>query len=686
MRCIKYLVAFFALFAIALCTGEFYQVYLLEIPNRDVVTFSLPEEASVERFYASLQEEAAACGVSAYRVDEASDENLIRTDVTVYCSDEKAKQYLREACLVEPGVYKSVFLSEANVRFAQLKDCRVAGKTVFISLLGDVCGEQALIDQMSVQYAVETQSTGNRGGGFYSSEAFLIQLALWGLACTIIAVMGLYEVMLARKETAVQYSLGERPVRLYLKKILLDSAVFLLLFAAVFRGLSQFTHSLFAFPVSMGMLGALLVVNALALTPLLRVDLRRAFSGVGGSHALLSASYAMKLLTCVLTVVVAAAGIGVAAEMLELKKQGDFFKKYRDYSYISMRPAVEDLTVRDESAVLLYHLQRECFREGNVVLQSTYTTFQNMGDGKSREGIVCNRNAKDNLLESIPGLKEEMLGEEKMYIILPSYPGQEKDLKKIMDFAQPALDGDAGYFFCHKYEIELISYDGPANLVALDDSNSGTGKICRDPIIYFSNLDESKLTIPYEKGKLLRSDGFASEWEGGLGYGPYCPYLMFRLTDAEISDFARRNGFSLTEDYYSKTNVYESFVQTDIRAEKVLILLGILFFFLFLLEVVLISTVIRMEYSVNAKELAVKRVLGYGVLQKNWRIFAATFSVIFLGLAAALTMSLLLELASPLAVIAGCVLPAAAESAVILWNIIKTEKAQLVKILKGGSL
>lgn len=109
MRCIKYLVAFFALFAIALCTGEFYQVYLLEIPNRDVVTFSLPEEASVERFYASLQEEAAACGVSAYRVDEASDENLIRTDVTVYCSDEKAKQYLREACLVEPGVYKSVF-------------------------------------------------------------------------------------------------------------------------------------------------------------------------------------------------------------------------------------------------------------------------------------------------------------------------------------------------------------------------------------------------------------------------------------------------------------------------------------------------------------------------------------------------------------------------------------------------
>ena len=49
-------------------------------------------------------------------------------------------------------------------------------------------------------------------------------------------------------------------------------------------------------------------------------------------------------------------------------------------------------------------------------------------------------------------------------------------------------------------------------------------------------------------------------------------------------------------------------------------------------------------------------------------------------------MSLLLELASPLAIIAGCALLAAAESAVILWNIIKTEKAQLVKILKGGSL
>ena len=60
--------------------------------------------------------------------------------------------------------------------------------------------------------------------------------------------------------------------------------------------------------------------------------------------------------------------------------------------------------------------------------------------------------------------------------------------------------------------------------------------------------------------------------------------------------------------------------------------------------------------------------------------------MILLGLAAALMMSLLLELASPLAIIAGCALLAAAESAVILWNIIKTEKAQLVKILKGGSL
>ena len=104
------------------------------------------------------------------------------------------------------------------------------------------------------------------------------------------------------------------------------------------------------------------------------------------------------------------------------------------------------------------------------------------------------------------------------------------------------------------------------------------------------------------------------------------------------------------------------------------------------METALISTVIRLDYSVNAKELAIKKVLGYSVFEKNRKIFAITIGVMLLGMIASVVISSVYKIANPFTVAAGCGILSAAEIVIILMNIIKTEKAQLVKILKGGSL
>lgn len=682
MKFIKYLIALIALLAVAVCTGEFYQVYVYEANSGDFAAFSLDTNTDLKQFYEDVQNTADAYGVLAVCESINSIGDNSDSKITFYFSDmDSAKEYISNL-KIEEGYSKSLFLYGTDVDFEEMRQCREDGDA-YINLLGDKADKQAFIDSMGEKYELNMQSVKDKTANYFSSEAFIIQIVLWVIACAIVAVLALYESMMMQKETAVRCSLGENPFKIYLKKVLMDSAVLVLLFLATFIFSSVFTNSLFAFGISAALFVVLLLVNALALLPIFRVKIDKAFSGAAGSASLLSASYALKLITCVLTVLVAAMAIGSVSEVVKIKKQGDFFEEYKDYSYIQMLPKKGSLNAKEPVATVKYRLQKEFFE--NTLLQTHYTNLINLSDGVERELILCNRNAKDNLLKAIPGLTEEKISEEKMYIITPDYPGYENDTK----FAQPNFLGFEGYFFCHDYEVELVPYESDAYLPATNGSVDRIGcEVYKNPVILFSNLDESELSIPNDVGtfKGIDEETGVEIWDGGLDAPYYDQFLMFKVTDAEIQGFLDKYNLELSGGTYERVNVYENFKAEHERAEKMMGIFLVLFLVLFFLETALISTVIRLDYSVNAKELAIKKVLGYSLLDKNRKIFAITIGVMILGMIAAVVISSVYRIANPFTVAIGCGILSAAEIIIIIWNIVKTEKAQIVKILKGGSL
>lgn len=682
MKFIKYLIALIAFLAVAVCTGEFYQVHVYEAGGGDFVAFSLDTNTDLEDFYKDVQNTADAHEVLAICESINSMGDNSDSKITIYFSDmDSAEEYASDLKIKE-GYSKSLFMYGTDVDFEEMRQCREDGD-VYITLLGDKADKQAFIDLMGEKYEVNMQSVKDKVENYFSSEAFIVQIVLWIIACAVIAVLALYESMMMQKESAVRCSLGENPFKIYLKKVLMDSAVLVLLFLASFLFSSIFTNSLFAFGISAALFAALLLVNALALLPIFRVKIDKAFSGAAGSASLLSASYTLKLITCVLTVVVAAMAIGSVSEVMKIKKQGDFFEQYKDYSYIQMLPKKGTLNAKSPVATVKYRLQKEFFE--NTLLQTHYTNLLGLSDGVERELILCNRNAKENLLKAIPGLTEEKISEEKMYIITPRYPGYENDT----EFAQPNFLGFEGYFFCHDYEVESVPYESDAYLPATNGSADKIGcEVYKNPVILFSNLDESKLSIPNDCGtfKGINEETGAEIWDGGLDTPYYDQFLMFKVTDSEIQEFLNKYNLELSSGTYDRVNVYKNFQAEHERAEKMMGIFLVLFLVLFFLETALISTVIRLDYSVNAKELAIKKVLGYSLLDKNKKIFAITIGVMVLGMIVAVVISSVYKIADPFTVAVGCGILSAAEIIIIIWNIVKTEKAQLVKILKGGSL
>ena len=106
--------------------------------------------------------------------------------------------------------------------------------------------------------------------------------------------------------------------------------------------------------------------------------------------------------------------------------------------------------------------------------------------------------------------------------------------------------------------------------------------------------------------------------------------------------------------------------------------------FLILLEIALISSVIRMEYNINSIELALKKVHGYSLFERNKRLLISTIISGIIGTLVAFVLSALLDLnVSRLEIILCSGVLVAAEIIVILIKSALVEKQSLTLILKG---
>lgn len=159
---------------------------------------------------------------------------------------------------------------------------------------------------------------------------------------------------------------------------------------------------------------------------------------------------------------------------------------------------------------------------------------------------------------------------------------------------------------------------------------------------------------------------------------------MYDLDQEAFQDYVAEK--QMTNELVLQTNAWEKYLGIW-EAAKRLMNMNLIFVILILsLELLVIWTVLRLEYQVNAIELSVQKVTGYNIWQKNRRLVVSTMGITLVSTLAVALTACILEFSSPRLLLAGGGSLLVAEGILLIWLIRKIERANVQRILKGGNL
>ena len=100
----------------------------------------------------------------------------------------------------------------------------------------------------------------------------------------------------------------------------------------------------------------------------------------------------------------------------------------------------------------------------------------------------------------------------------------------------------------------------------------------------------------------------------------------------------------------------------------------------------IIASIIKLEYEVNAIELSIKKVLGHSIWQKNKKIISITLFSTVISVGIATISAQLFKWGSYHYLLIGGLVIIVSELLTITLFIRKIERTKIQKILKGGNI
>jgi hypothetical protein len=651
------------------------------------IELTCPENSSPKNLCKNIEALSKKHSVSAFIITIDSTPDNLFSDINIYCTDSSVRKTLKEDFQIVQKRYDSIFFTTSDVAFHEMKEFPVKNCTsIKFSLIGSSKNIENFCEELSEEY-----ECGDLQPGRTMNQEKNILYVSWIIVTVLAFLLTWYEVLLRKKENGIKISLGEKVGSIVLKNTLTDVACYSVAAIAIVGLLLLFTNTMFLWQISLKMFAVMLLVSTLPYLSLYRYKLKEAFSGINESVSLLSASYGLKLVTAVLTILIISSNFMLISEAYTYYTQKDFFRSHSDYSFINVNynqkgkdnDSMDNFLIsQNKSAVFQYNLYKKCFSDKNVIMLLANKELE-MPSGENKELIQINKNGKDYLLGHIKGIEAEKISENKIYYLFPEgdydrnmLEVQIKDIKEYI-----------AIYYGYDYDFEVQFYKSSSKMIGIFNNKSTYYK---NAVIIFSNLDESLMQIEHEElvthDVINNEDGSSDSKCEGMIINCFQDGVMYRISDTEIEKFAEQNGYDIDNYRCSRLNVYESFLNHWNTLKQSLYINCILSALIIALEMIVISTIIKIEYSVNAMELAIKKVLGYSIWQRNKKIFIITFSVIVAGIAAALVVNAKFNISQALFVIAGGVVMAVLESIVILYFVRKMEHVRIQKILKGGAL
>lgn len=632
-------------------SGEFFQYYLNTYTSQfsyiDITENEMNSQAEIQNNIYHLAEK--------YNIEvlqtERKNGSGRATSLTVYSTDE-AFEKLKTEYSVSPNIYKALFLGTTKVDFADFKDKKLLGETERYYFIGEQRQIQSIRENIKNDYACS----------FIKNETehaypYLV-LLIWAVVGVLLLILTWLDIHFQKKENFVLVSLGKPIRQIILKNVFIDFLTFSLIFSVLFALLGRFVYLGYEIKNIVLLCAAVLFLNALLYLTLFKMNYKEVLYGANLNERIISDGYVLKSISMILTVVVLSCNaMLISANFKELKRIKTL-RNVENYSFLELNP------------VSLLNLGKDYEETRYGLINSIYGELQNRGCaysfcGLSGENDYCIINSDSKFLLNGFDLKTEPDGNSDFYILVP------EEIEFSQNADESVYDCIEMYFGSEKaLSCEKITYSGNGELLTYDSTEGLTlgAQSFENPIVIYINNPSLKLNCDSSTLSTLFSK------------------MLFNISNSEINTVCEKYQINEKGFYLQGEKVKEKVSDYQAVLNRALLLNTVISAFLLLLELFIISVIIKLEYKVSTTELAVKKVLGYSVFQKNKQIFLLNTYAALIAVVSCTVFCLMYKLAVWYTVIAVGTSVLCFEYVIIAVLITRFEKQNVAKILKGGCL
>lgn len=653
MKKAKWIIGIFVILLCLILGSELYQNYVGMFTNQ-FFYFDISTSQNRNQVYHILTEAAEKQKIGVFAVEQNTESVYHHT--TVIYATKKAKLTLTSNYDISKGTKNSLFSGTTKIifkDFVNIIDNTNISRYYFTGTKEQVTKlRDEVYTSFATSYIHKEDMTGSE---------WLI-LGVWIIATLFLLLLTWLDIQYQKKENFLLMSLGRSTQSIMSRNMLLDTIVFLGAFFTIYFLLSRYLYISYGFKLILSILFLFIILNDMLYLTLLKYDYKQILYGANMNERTLSNSYVLKAITMIGTIISLSINVSLIVENGRYLSYYESINNYREYGLLNITPELSpfDKEYENEFERIKKDIFLENYKQDKVAFSMSVA---NEVDGSPI--IIINDNAKslisnDKLISNIDDCD--------YHVFMP-------EEKVNLDDAQFALYTATMQFGedIDQVSYEIIGYQSNTDVMYFDFKVSsklslGFDKI-KNPVFVYCTLSEKQMELDSKKIE-------------NFEFGDTFNNFLFKLDKNDRNKIEHMRSVK----NISYVNLVDQCNQYKSALLRVVLLNCIISGFLLLLETVIIVTIIKLEYMINAKILSLKKIFGYSIFSKNRMIFllnllAASISIITMVIA-----SLMFKITEvPIVLIVGSFLTLI-EVILITYNIIRLERTSVPKILKGGSL
>jgi len=623
---------------------ESYQGYLSKFDDASKTDFYCPENISYNTMLSQISDVSKEHDVFVYNV-QTNVRTMFYSEVDVY-ADETAKDYIEKHYDVHEGMFSSLLSGKTSVKFFPFSE--IPDEVLEDGARFSVVGKKENADNF------KSDLIGIYGGklpiydGFDSKrESYTMLYIVWIITIVVACFFTFYETMLMKKESFIRITLGESLPFLWLKFLSLDLLFVMISFMGCMLFSGLFYSRIFMLNKMLFMFGMLILSDILVSVNLLLYDRNKVLAHLSLSRKLLTINSFVKCFTVVLTVLCVSASLSVIYEYFRYAKQKSFYELYSDYCVL------QNIKVKNADSDVNFELSE---KGGFYLEYAQKADMTLLAEGVSlpsgRRIVRANTQAVNFYVKNIiPELQDCSFNKDIYLIYYEKEPPTEEEKVTIFSEWEDCSTGE-------------IAYHEQAKLVV------------RTPDETFTKWVENPIIVYYHKGleEMYADDPVSIEVSTPIVF-----YIV--AENGSVKEYMNAHDIK-----FSSTNMMDYFEHESIKLKRTAYLSSVFAVMLIILQIMILFSILQLEYTVNAIELSIKKIIGYSMVERFKKQYLLSFVLYMVSLLVTELISKKLQFGNTAFILYGIFFIYFTETLIFTIFAKKYDRSHIQKILKGGAL